>query len=224
MANTWIEPPPPQKGMGCFARGCLILLVFGIVLGLACIAGVYWGYRHHSAIVRGFYWATKTQVIADSRKEMPAYEAPPAQIEAVKERWRNFESAFEQNEPAEIELTADDLNDLIASNRHLRGNAFVSIEGNRLRARTSIPLQEFVRQRGYYLNADIEIEFAGRQSLDRPRLSAIVVNGRTVPSDLLDWKLDSRELREYLTEFREKNNVGSIEIRDGKVILRSRAE
>src|ERR1700730_138029 len=224
MANTWIEPPPPQKGMGCFARGCLILLVFGMVLGIACLAGVYWGYRHHSALLHGFYWMRQTQMIANSPREVPSYEAPAGEIEAVKERWRNFESTVAQHQSAEIELTANDLNDLFASNRHLRGNAFVSIEENRLRVRTSIPLQEYARQRGYYLNADIEIEFAGAQSLDRPRLNAVVINGRALPSDLLDWKYDSRPLRDYLAEFKENNNVGTIEIRDSKVILRSRPD
>jgi hypothetical protein len=224
MANTWIEPPPPQKGMGCFARGCLILLVLGIILGIACMAGVYWGWRHHSAIVRGFYWATKTHVIADSHREVPSYEPPPGEVEDVKTRWRTFESAVDRSEPAEIELTANDLNDLIASDRHLRGNMFVTIEGNRLRAQTSIPLQEYVQQRGYYLNADIEIEFSGAQSLDRPRLNSIVINGHPLPVDVLDWKFESRPLRDHLAEFRTNNNIGSIEIRDGKVILRSTAE
>ena len=26
--TAWIEPPPPQRGMGCFAKGCLILCGF----------------------------------------------------------------------------------------------------------------------------------------------------------------------------------------------------
>ena len=33
--STWIEPPPPQKGMGCFAKGCLTFLAFIILLLLA---------------------------------------------------------------------------------------------------------------------------------------------------------------------------------------------
>jgi hypothetical protein len=40
--NTWVEPPPPKR-VGCFARGCLILLVFGAVLAIALSVGVYWG-------------------------------------------------------------------------------------------------------------------------------------------------------------------------------------
>src|SRR5207245_10565157 len=41
-----------------------------------------------------------------------------------------------RDQPAHIELTADDLNNLIAENRRARGKAFVAIEGNRLHIQT----------------------------------------------------------------------------------------
>ena len=39
--STWIEPPPPQRGMGCFAKGCLILIAFFVLLLLAFIGGTF---------------------------------------------------------------------------------------------------------------------------------------------------------------------------------------
>jgi hypothetical protein len=45
-----------------------------------------------------------------------------------------------------------------------------------------------------------------------------------VPHDLLDWKYHSRSLRDYLAEYSPIQDLGTIQIRDGKVILRSRAE
>jgi hypothetical protein len=222
MANTWIEPPPPQRGMGCFAKGCLILLVFAFLLIMACCAGVYWGYRHHSALLRGAFWAKRTHVIAEAPQDIPTYQAPSEEIAATKERWRNFEATIDRHEPAEIELTANDLNGLIANNKDLRGRAFVSIEGNRLRFQLSVPLQQYIRQKGYYVNADVSIQFDGTQAVNHPRLSAITINGESLPSDLLDWKYKSRPLENYLSEFHDTYNVGTIEVRDGKAILRSR--
>ena len=61
---------------------------------------------------------------------------------AAERKWKDFKNTRDQ--PAHIELTADDLNNLIAENRHARGKAFVAIEGNRLRIQTSVPLNEFV--------------------------------------------------------------------------------
>jgi hypothetical protein len=222
MANTWIEPPPPQKGMGCFAKGCLILLVFAFVLMVACCVGLYWGFRHHSALLRGGYWLTRTHAISDAPIDVPSYQAPETEVQAVKERWQNFENAVEEHESAEIELTGNDINDLIAGSRHWRGKLFVSVEGNRLRLQVSVPLREYVPQYGYYFNADIAIQADGELSPDHPRLSAVTINGKPVPSDLLDWEYKSRRLRDYLNQYEDKSNTGSIEIRDGKVILRSR--
>lgn len=222
MANTWIEPPPPQRGMGCFAKGCLIFVVFAFLLMVACVAGIYWGYRHHSALLKGALWASNTHVIDETPKEIPVYEASETEIREVKQRWDNFEMTMDRHEPAEIELTANDLNSLIADNRDLRGHAFVSIEGSRLRFQMSIPLRKYIRLRGHYLNTDVVVQFDGAQSVDHPRLSAITINGESLPEDVLEWKYDSRPLGNYLAELRERNRVGTIEVRDGKVILRSR--
>jgi len=40
----------------------------------------------------------------------------------------------------------------------------------------------------------------------------------------LDWKYHSRRLREYLAEYRDSYDVGTVEIREGKLILRSRTD
>ena len=223
--NTWIEPPPPQrKGMGCFARGCLILLVFALVLILACCAGLYWGYRDHSAVVRGAYFLAKTHAITNSPRPVPQYNAPAQEIQAVQGRWQDFEHAVRERQPAEIELTADDINGLIAANRHARGKAFVSIQGNRLFLQTSVPLNKYFGQSGYYLSGDITIQSDAAASLAKPRLENVAVNSQAVPHDLLDWKYRSRPLRDYLAEYSPIPDVGTIQIRDGKVILRSRGE
>lgn len=225
MANTWIEPPPPQRGMGCFGKGCLILAVFFFVLIIACCVGVYWGFRHHSALVRGGYWLMKTQthVLAEAPKEIPVSQSTEPEIQTTKERWQGFENSVDAHEPAEIELTAGDINNLIASSRHWRGKLFVSIEGNRFHLQTSIPLHEYSPQYGYYFNADITADFDTAQSLDHPQLNAISINGKAVPGDLLDWEYNSRSLRSYMAAYHTEYGGGTIDVRDGKVILRSRA-
>src|SRR6478736_7943908 len=131
--NTWVEAPPRQKGLGCFARGCLILLVFAIVLAIACFAGIYWGFQQHSAIVHGIYWLAKTHSIAEAPVPVPEFNASENQIESIRERWQDFEQKTRAGQPADIELTADDINALIATTEGVRGKVFVSIDGNLLR-------------------------------------------------------------------------------------------
>src|SRR6266478_6847374 len=122
--NGWVEAPPPKRRLGCFARGCLILVVFAIVLAIACLAGLYWGFQRHSAIVHSFYWLAKTNSIAETPAPVPEFAASDEQIQAVQERWRDFEQKTRAGQPAEIQLTADDINNLIAVKRDVRWKAF----------------------------------------------------------------------------------------------------
>lgn len=222
--NGWVEAPPPRRGLGCFARGCLILVVFAIVLALACLGGLYWGLQRHSAIAHGIYWLAKTHSISEAPAAVPKFAASDEQIRATQERWQDFKQKTRAGQPAEIELTADDLNGLIAANWDARWKTFVSIEGNQLRLQMSLPLGEFFGRSGYYFNGDIVIQSNGAESLAAPQLNRIVVNNEPVPKGLLDWKYHSRRLREHLAEYRDSYNVGTVEIRDGKLILRSRSD
>ncbi len=187
--NTWVEAPPRRKGLGCFARGCLIFLIFAIVLAIACFAGMSWGLHRHSALFYGSYWLAKSHSIAEAPTPVP-------------------------------EFTGSD--GLIAANENMRGKVFASIEGNRLHLQTSAPIGGFFGRPGYYFNGDVTVELNGPQSLENPQVSQITVNGEQVPTDFLNWKYRSRQLREYLLDQRNAYDLGTIEIRDGKVILRSR--
>jgi len=219
--NTWVEAPP-RKGLGCFGRGCLILLVFLIVLAIACFAGVYWGLHRHSALFYGNYWLAKTRSIAKAPTPVPEFNASNQQIQLVQERWQDFEQKTRAGQPAEIELSADDINALIATSDDVRGKVFASIDGDQLRLQASLPIGGVLGRPGYYFNGDVIIELKGAQSLDSPRLSRITINGEQVPTDFLNWKYRFRELREYLAEQGNAYDVGAIEVREGKLILRSR--
>jgi hypothetical protein len=218
--NTWVEAPP-RKGLGCFGRGCLVLLVFLIVLAIACFAGVYWGLHRHSALFYGNYWLAKTRSIAKAPTAVPEFNASNQQIQLVQERWQDFEQKTRAGQPAEIELSADDINALIATSDDVRGKVFASIDGDQLRLQASLPIGGVLGRPGYYFNGDVIIELKGTQSLDSPRFSRITINGEQVPTDFLNWKYRFRELREYLAEQANAYDVGAIEVREGKIILRS---
>jgi|SRR6266566_1609078 len=222
--NGWVDGPPPRRGLGCFARGCLILVVFGLVLALACFAGLSWGLQRHSAIVHGIFWLAKTHSIAEESAPVPQFAASDEQIRSVRERWQDFEQKNRAGQSAEIQLTADDVNSLIAMNRDTRVKAFVSVEENRLRLQASVPLGQFFGWSRYYFNGDTMIQLNGAESLEHPQLNRIIVNNEPVPRNLLNWKYHSRRLRDYLADYRNSSNVGTIEIREGKLILRSRSE
>ena len=221
--NTWVEAPPQRQGLGCFGRGCLILLVFLIVLAIAGFAGMYWGLHRHSALFYGSYWMAKTGSFAEAPTPVPEFNVSDQQIQLVQERWQQFEQKTRAGQSAEIELSADDINTLIAASEDVRGKVFVSIDRNQLRLQMSVPIGKFFGKPGYYFNGDVIIELGGTQSLDGPRFRRVMINGQQVPTDFLNWKYRFRQLREYLAEQGNAYEIGTIEIRDSKVVVRSHA-
>ncbi len=218
--SSWIEPPP-KKGMGLFGKSCLILGIFGLLLGFALVIGVYWGIHTQSAVARGILWLTKIHAVADRPAAIPSFEASPSEMADVRERWQKFEQTVHEGSPAWIELTGNDLNSLIASNPEFAGKVFASIEGNWLRFQVSVPLTKFIGRAGHYFNADIVIESDGAQSVQHLKVNRIKVNNEPVPVDLLNWRLHSQPLHDYVSEYTGAYQIRSFEIRDGKLILRS---
>ncbi len=218
--TTYIEPPPPQpRRMGCLGKGCLILSLFILFLLIMGGVGIYYALKTHSAVARGLVWAQQNHLLATEPSPVPQFETTEEHIEVSSRKWGDFERASSNEEPAHVELTADDLNNLIAKNRHARGKAFVSIENNRLHVQTSVPVGELIGRNGYYLNGDIAVQTNGPRSLNYPPLDSITINGQPLPHDLPGWKFRSRPLSDYLAEFRGNVNANTFEIRDGKVIL-----
>lgn len=215
-----ITPPPPAR-MGCFTKGCLILVCFILFLIVAGGVGLYLGFRHNPGVMKGVLWASQTHLLADSPSPVPAYQTTDQEIAVSKEKWKAFEHAKKQEPttPSRVELSASDINNLIAGS-DARGKAFVSIEGNQLRVQTSVPLGDYLGKiGGGYLNGDIVVESSGPYSLEHPNLATIKVNGHPVPSDLLNWQFKSRSVRDYVGHYQGKVDVNSVEIRDGKLIL-----
>src|SRR5437762_11806801 len=76
MPPTWIEPPPKTRKTGCLGKGCLMMVVFLILLGVAFFVGGYVGVR---------YVVTSTEP-----KPIPQVETSEADQAAVTQRWDDF--------------------------------------------------------------------------------------------------------------------------------------
>jgi hypothetical protein len=175
-------------------------------------------------VARGIYWLTKMHAISDKPAAIPSVNVSASDRENVLERWQQFEEAGRAGQAAEIELAANDLNILIAEDPDVDGKVFGTIEGNRLRLQISARLTQTIVRAAQYVNAQVTIEAAEPQEPDHPDLGRITVNGKPVPDDFLEWRYDGRSLRDYATQYAETARVGSFQIRDGKLILRSRSD
>ena len=218
--TSWIEPPPKQKGMGCLGKSCLMLVIFIVLLAAAFFIGGYVGVR---------YVVTSTEP-----REIPQIETSVPEQQAVQNRWEEFKMS-PRSAPAEIttqppspegatptpsanriELTANDINQLISSSRKLRGKAFVSIENNVARVQVSVPLEK-VGFRGRYLNGEFQVRAAPDRNPRNIEITEVSMGG--VSDKVLNTLLGFRSLRSYADQYASEYDITSLAIEDNKVII-----
>jgi hypothetical protein len=142
----------------------------------------YWGLQRHSAIVHTIYWLAKTHSIAEAPAGVPDVDSSDEQIQALQERREDFEQKISAGQPAEIELTADDINCLIAM-RRAAVESFCIDGGESLAPPDECSARRILRLIRYF-NGDITIQTNGAVSLEHPQLNTILVNNEPVPKNL----------------------------------------
>jgi hypothetical protein len=201
---------------GCFFYGCisgLVLLV--MVLGLL-MAGL-----HYVRKMVNQYTDTKPM-------ELPAVQMSQGEIDKLKQRFEAFQQAVREQRPANpLELTADDINALIASGperQALKGRFYVSLEGDQLKGQVSMPLQEVGLSmfKGRYLNgsATFNLSFSKGTLSVSPQM--INVKGKPLPETYM------QEIRKQnlAAEFAKQPDAApvlqgleGIQVKDGKLVV-----
>src|SRR3954470_5897094 len=219
--TSWIEPPPRQKRTGCLGKGCMMLVVFLVLLAVAFFIGGYVGVR---------YVVTST-----APREIPRIETSEADQATVKQRWEEFK-AGPRTGPAQtitsadgtttevapapttnrIELTATDINQLIAGSRKLNGKAFVAIDNNIARVQVSVPLEK-AGFRGRFLNGELEVRSAPDRNPRNIQITEVSLGG--VSDKILNSLLGFRSLRSYADQYATEYDIKSFAIEDNKVII-----
>jgi len=205
----------------------MMLVTFLILLAVAFFIGGYVGVR---------YVVTSTEP-----REIPPIETSEAQQEAVKQRWEEFRkgpqaapvetpppdpNATPATEPApmstpasnRIELTAADINQLIAGSRRLSGKGFVAIENNVARVQVSVPLEK-VGFQGRFLNGEVQVRAAPEGHPANNRIREVSLGG--VSDKVLNALLGFRSLRSYADQYATEYDIKSFTIEDNKVVIES---
>ena len=115
-----------------------------------------------------------------------------------------------------IELTAADINQLIAGSRKLRGKGFVSIENNVARVQVSVPLEK-VGFRGRFLNGEFQVRSAPDRNPRNIEVTEVSLGG--VSEKILNSLLGFRSLRSYADQYATEYDITSFAIEDNKVII-----
>ena len=214
---TWIEapPPPPRGGVGCFAKGCLALIVVLLVL-IGCLF----------FIGRSF---TRAKPVA-----LPVEELSPQRLADVQERIDRFEAAppaspapsasaapaaSPQTPERELRVSASEINGLIANNPRSRGHAYVSLSGNTAKIQISIPAGKVPGFPNGYLNGTFTITTNGPTPIQELQVSKMRANGIPMPSSVLSMTYRGQSILGLALEAVAPYHVNTAEIRDGAVVL-----
>ena len=224
--QTWIEPPPPQKGLCCFAKGCLILIAFTVLLCIAFIGGSYLAVRY----LRAEYFPT-------TRASLPAATPGPQGQQDARARWDAFERTARAHQPARIELTADDINALIQNDpqyKDLRNKLHVMLEGDQIKGQVSMPMDDGLAQlpglsklKGRFLNGSAALKISLQNGTLLVTMQSLQVKGQSPPENIMA-QLRAQNLAQNI--YNDPKNaetmrkLESIEVKDGKITIKSSAK
>jgi hypothetical protein len=217
------EPPPAvPRQHGCFFYGCIIASVLALLMVILVAIGSYFLYRFASQVIND-YTSTEPRVL-------PKVEMPAEQRQVLKDRFEGFRKAVNEGTPTEpLVLTSDDLNALIEENPELKGLIYVKVEGDEVKGQISIPLDKLGigMVRGRYLNGEADLKASLQGGALIVTLDALEVNGKPVPEQFMKG-IREKNLANDL--YKEKKNAEmiqkfeSLEIKDGKIIIKVRAK
>ena len=208
--------PAAKPRRGCFFYGCITGLVLLVLVLGALMVGL-----HYVKKMVNQYTDTKPM-------ELPTVQMSQGEMDRVKQRFEAFQQAVREQRPAQpLELTADDINALIASGperQALKGKFYVSLEGDQLKGEVSVPLQQVGLSmfKGRYLNgsATFSLSFHNGALFVSPQ--TINVKGKPLPET-------------YMREIRKQNlaadlasepkavavlqGLQDIQVKEGKLVV-----
>jgi hypothetical protein len=210
----------PPKQRGCFFYGCVIASVLAVLLLIALAVGAFFVMRFFSGVVE--QWTSTAPM------ELPKVQVSEEDRRSVRERVDAFRKAVDAGNAVEpLVLTSDDLNALIEENADFKGTIFTRIEGDKLKAKVSIPLGrlDIGMLRGRYLNGEAELKASLDNGVLIVTMDSLEVNGKRPPENFMQSLRQQNLAKNAYDNPKNAELLGrfeSIQIKDGKIILKPR--
>jgi hypothetical protein len=172
-------PAPAPSGMGCFAKGCLTLIIVCVVLVAVFVGG-------------GFFVLNRAMQIFTSPQavQIQVPTATPAERQVAKAKLDTLRGAARNRQEATIEFNADEINALIANEpefRGARGHVRVAIANSIASLDVSAPLDSthWKRLKGRWFNGDVQLGFSYVDDNFNFDIRSAEANGHQFPRAIL---------------------------------------
>lgn len=217
MSNTVSEADAyaeqPKKSRGCL-YGCLA--AFGVMCLLLICSGV------------GSYYflSGKIEQYTDAEPlDLDEVAYSDEEMEILKTRLSSFENAVDEgsSEVQELELTADDINALIAEEEKLKGRVFVTIEDGQIGADVSVPADFVPGGGGRFFNGSVKVDASMEGGVLIVTLVDAEVGGERLPDQFIEAMANENLAKEF---YKKEENAKTmrrfedIRIEDDRVFLR----
>jgi hypothetical protein len=172
-------PAPAPRGMGCFAKGCLTLIIVGAVLVAVFVGGSF------------FVLNRAVQVFTSAEPvQIQVRPTTPAELQVAKAKLDTLRSAARNHQEATIEFNANEINALIANESEFRkaaGHARVAIANSIASLDVSAPLDSmhWNRLKGRWFNGNIQFGFSYVDENFSLDVRSIEANGHQFPKAIL---------------------------------------
>jgi hypothetical protein len=172
-------PPPAPRGMGCFAKGCLTLIIVGLVLVVVLVGGSVF------VLNRAVHVFTSTEPV-----QIRVRPATPAELQVAKAKLDTLRSAARNRQEATIEFNANEINALIENEpefRGARGQVRVAISSSIALLEVSAPLDSMHSNRfkGRWFNGNIQFGFSFVDDNFNFDIRSVEANGHQFPRAIL---------------------------------------
>jgi hypothetical protein len=221
-------PPPVPMGMGCFAKGCLTLVVIVVVLGIVLIGGGLF------VVNRGINMFTATAPV-----QIQMRPAPPTELQLAKAKLDSLRSAIRNRVETTIEFTADDINALLQNEPEFRGarnHARVSMANSIVSLDLSAPLDsaQWSSLKRRWFNGNIQFGFSYVDDIFNFDVRSAEANGYQFPRVLLSAEFMQSFNRSFNDSFRRESarrgdardlwrNIRMATVQNDRLIVTTRA-
>jgi hypothetical protein len=230
-----LAPPPatassePAKRRGCFFYGCITVLVLTVLFGIAAFFAIRYGINKFTAFVEQY---TDTTPMT-----LESVQVSPGEYQQLDKRVTAFADAVNARKATPpLVLTENEINALIANNpawKGLKGKVYVTIEGDQIKGKVSIPMDELAqapglsRLKGRYLNGSAALKVSLANGVLAVTIQSLEAKGQSPPPALMAQLQTINFAQNTAQDPKTQEMIGrfeSIEVKDGKITIKVSAK
>lgn len=207
------EKKEPKEVSGCLWKGCLGVIVVAVLLSFAAVWGAY------------SLYSQMAELTSSEPGEVPVHAPNPEAWAAFQERMNAATAQWQAGQPATLEVTADDLNNLFQftpGQQDVVGKYFYAIQDGEVKLHMSVPLTWIDGMENQYFNGVVgmipKLE-DGQFSLE---ITSMKAGDLEAPPQFMQTQkyFDWSGWLDQLGLLKELNQLDSLQVQDNKLILR----